>query len=56
MQLSIDGRPNLDIIGVKFDKLIFEDHVCGIVSRVSQRIGSLRLVKRIFVDTFKLLR
>ena len=28
----------------------------GIVSRVSQRIGILRLVKRIFVDTSVLLR
>ena len=56
MQLFIRVRPNLDIIGVKFDKLIFEDHVCGIVSRVSQRIGSLRLVKHIFVDTFEFLR
>ena len=31
-------------------------HVGGIVSRVSQRIGILRLVKRIFVDTSVLLR
>ena len=56
MQLSIRVRPNLDIIGVKFDKLTFEDHVCGIVSRVFQRIGSLRLVKRILGDTFVLPR
>ena len=42
---------------MKFDsKLTFEDHVRGIVSRVSQRIGILRLVKRIFVDTSVLLR
>ena len=30
--------------------------MCGIVSRVSQRIGILRLVKRIIVDTSVLLR
>ena len=43
---------NLEILGVKFDtKLTFEDNVSGIVSRVSQRIGILRFVKRIFVDT-----
>ena len=48
---------NLDILGVKSDcKLTFEDHVRGIFSRVSQRIGILRLVKRIFVDTSVLLR
>ena len=34
---SIRASPNLDILGVKFDsKLTFEDHVHGIVSRVSQ--------------------
>ena len=44
--------PNLDILGLKFDsKLTFEDHVRDIVSRVSQIIGILRLVKRIFVHT-----
>ena len=36
-------------------KLTFEDHVSGIVSCVSQRIGMLRLVKRIFVCTSMLL-
>ena len=36
--------------------ITFEDHVRGIVSRVSQRIGILRLVKRVFVDTSVLLR
>ena len=42
---------------MKFDSmLIFEDHVRGIVSRVSLRIGILRLVKRIFMDTSILLR
>ena len=42
---------------MKFDsKLILEDHVRDIVSRVSERIGILRLVKRVFVDTSVLLR
>ena len=42
--------------GVKFDsKLTYKYHVRGIVFRVSQRIGILRLVKRIFVDTSVLL-
>ena len=55
--ISICASPNLDILGVKFDsRLTYEDHVHGIVSRVSQRIGILRLVKRIFVDTSVLLR
>ena len=45
---------NLDILGVKFDRrLTFEDDVRGIVS---QRIGILRLVKRVLVDTSVLLR
>ena len=36
---------------MKFNtKLTFEDHVHGMASRVSQRIGILRLVKRVFVD------
>ena len=35
--VSIRASPNLDILGVKFDsELTFEDHVCGIVSRVSE--------------------
>ena len=43
--VSIRASPNLYILGVKFDsKLIFEDHVRGNVSRVSKRIGILRLV------------
>ena len=55
--VSIGASPNLDILGVKFDsRLTFEDHVRRIVSRVSQRIGILRLVKRVFVDTSVLLR
>ena len=42
---------------MKFDsKLKFEEHRHGIVSCVSQRIGILRLVKRIFVETSVLLR
>ena len=50
--VSIRASLNLDILGVKFDsKLTFGDHVRGIVSRVPQRIGILRLVKRIIVDT-----
>ena len=41
---------------MKFDsKLAFEDHGRGIVRRVSQRIGILRIVKRIFVYTAVLL-
>ena len=32
-------------------KLTFEDHVRSIVSRASQRIGILRLLKCIFVET-----
>ena len=43
--VSICASPNLYIHGVKFDsKVIFEDQVWDIVSRVSERIGILRLV------------
>ena len=36
--VSICPSPNLDILGVKFDsRLTFEDHVRGIVSRVSSK-------------------
>ena len=53
----ICDSPNLDILGVKFDsRLTFEDHMRGIVSRVSQIICILRLMKRVFVDTTVLLR
>ena len=46
--VSIGASPNLDILGVKFyGKLTFEDHVRGIVSRVSRKIYILRLVKRV---------
>ena len=46
--VPIRARPNLNILGVKFDTMLtFENHVRGIVSRVSQRIGVLRLVKRV---------
>ena len=49
--VSIRASLNLILI-VKFDsKLTFEGHVRGIVSRIPRRIGILRLVKRIFVDT-----
>ena len=55
--VSICDSPNLDILGMKFDsRLTFKDHACGIVSRVSQRIGILRLVKHVFVDTTVVLR
>ena len=38
--VSICASPNLDILSVKFDsRLTFDDHVGGIVSHVSQRIG-----------------
>ena len=37
--VSISASPNFDILGVKFDsRLTFEDHVHGIVSRVSQSL------------------
>ena len=53
--VSICASPNLDILGVKFERrLIFEDRVRGVVSRVSQRIGILRLVKCAFVYIFLL--
>ena len=55
--VSICASPNLDILWKKFDsRLPFQDHVRGIVSRVSQRICILRLVKLVFVDTSMLLR
>ena len=42
---------------MKFDsRLTFEDHVLGIISRVSQKNGILRWVQRVFVDTSVLLR
>ena len=51
-EVSISASPNLDILGMKFDsRLSFENHVRGIVSRVSQRIVISRLVKHVFVDT-----
>ena len=49
--------PNLDTLTVKFDsKLPFEDHVRGILNRVSQRIGIFNWVKLILVDNSLLLR
>ena len=45
------ASPNLDILGVKFDRrLALEDYVRGIICRVSQRIGILRLLKRVCVE------
>ena len=55
--VSICASPNFDILGVKFDSMLaFEYHVRGIVSHVTQRIGILRLVKRVFVDSSVLFR
>ena len=55
--VSICASSNLDILGVNFNsRLTFEDHVCGIVSHVSHRIGILRLVKHVFVGSSVLLR
>ena len=52
----ICASPNLDILGVKFDsRHTFGDHVRGIVSRVSQRIGILRLANHVFLNTSVLL-
>ena len=51
------GFHNLDIVGVMFDiELTFEDHLHGIVPRVSSRIGILRLEKCIILDSSVLLR
>ena len=56
-EVSICASPNLVIRGVKFDSsLTFEDLVRSIISRVSQTIGILMLVKRVIVDTSVLLR
>ena len=45
------ASPKLDILGVKFDsKHTLKDHLHGIVSHVTQRIGILRSVKCVFVD------
>ena len=55
--IFICTSPNLDVLGVKFDnRLIFENHVRGIVFRFSPRISIFRLVKRVFMDTSELLR
>ena len=58
LDVFISAFPNLDILVIKFDSMLTcDDHVrAGIVSLVSQRIGILRLAKRIFVDTSVLLR
>ena len=48
---SICAGSNLDILGMKFDSMLtFEDHVRGIISRVSQRNGILWLVKHVFLN------
>ena len=55
--VSLQASLNFDILGVKFESnLTFEDHVHGIVSVVSQRIGILRLMKHIFENTSVLFR
>ena len=54
--LILSGVSPENMQGMKFDrKLTFEDHVPGTISHVAQRIGILRLVKRIFGDTCVLL-
>ena len=54
--VSVQVSPKVDILCVKFEcQFSFEDHFRSIVSRVSQKSGILRLVKRIFVDTSVLL-
>ena len=55
--VPILSSPSLDILGVRFDcKLTFESHVRGVVSRVSQRIGILRMVNGVHANTSVLLR
>ena len=44
----------LSLLSLK--ELTFEDHVHGVVSLVSQRVGILRFVKHAFLDTFVLIR
>ena len=57
LRVSIRASLNLDVLDMKFDrKPTFDDHVRWIAFRVSQRIGILRLVKHIFLDTYVLLR
>ena len=42
-RVSICAGLNIDILGVKFDSMLkFEENVGGIVSRVSQRLVSLK--------------
>ena len=55
--VSICVSPNRDILGGNFDsKLTIKDCMRGIASCVSQRIGIVRLVKRVLVNTSVLLR
>ena len=50
--VPILSNPCLDILGARFDcKLKFESHVRGVVSWVSQRIGILMMVNRVYADT-----
>ena len=57
--VSIPAGPNLDVLGVKFDsKLAFNfQRLCAwyCFPCLSQRIGILRLVKHLFMDTSSLL-
>ena len=65
--VSIHGSLNIDILGVKFDStnlyilgVKFDSNLpsktmCVVLFLVSQRIGILRLVKHVFVDTSVLL-
>ena len=50
--VCIRACSRLDILDVKFvSKFTLKDHMHGIISLVSQRIGILKLVKRVFVDS-----
>ena len=48
--------PTLTFCALSSTRVTLEDHVRGIASLVSQRIGILTLVKRVFVNTSVLLR
>ena len=54
--VSICASPKINILGVKYDsRLTLKDHVRGIVSHVSQRIGVFDVGEHVFVDTTVLL-
>ena len=53
--VSIYANSNIDILGVKFEKKFTFEGFFSIVSRVSMRIGILRLVNRVFVPISVLL-